>query len=335
MNERRSRRRETNEAELVAFIGRALSPGFPSRTLALGIGDDAALLPQTSGQETVLSCDWFLEGTHFLPNRHPPDSVGWKCLARAVSDLVAMGARPRCFLLSLALPARLSGKWLERFLGGLKAASENLNCPAAGGDTTRRDEVLINVTAVGECPMGSAILRSGAKPGDSIFVSGRLGQAAYGLRVVETSKRAINPRDPRLHRHLYPELRLKLGSWLARERLATAMMDLSDGLSSDLGKLCQASRVGARIETERIPTPRFSPLPGRDYDELSLALDGGDDYELLFTVSPDRCHEIPRRLFNTAITFLGHIRRGKGVFIVNGEGRALPLAGSGWDPFRR
>jgi thiamine-monophosphate kinase len=203
--------------------------------LQVGIGDDGAVWRPRVGYETILTCDWFLEGTHFLRELHPPDSVGWKCLARAVSDVAAMGGTPKCFLLSLALPASHTGKWLNEFLGGLRRAATRLGCVLAGGDTSKRKDILINVTVIGEVRAGRSIVRSGARRGDFIYVSGHLGQAELGWRMLRGSKRLARPSDLVLQRHLYPVPRLALGLWLAENRLATAMMDLSDGVSPHVG----------------------------------------------------------------------------------------------------
>ena len=325
-----------SEDHLLVRIREALSASERggSLPLRLAIGDDAAIVRPRSGYETILTCDWFLESTHFLLDRHPPDSIGWKSLARAASDLAAMGAEPRCFLLSLAIPSEATGLWLNEFLRGLRAASRQLKCPAAGGDTTRRDQILVHMTVVGECLRGRAILRDGAKAGDAIFVTGRLGQAELGLQLIRDRKGGAKKRDARLQKQLYPQPRLTIGSWLARERLATAMMDLSDGLSSDLERMCQASRVGARIEAGRIPCPRLSSLDAKKFNALELALNGGDDYELLFTVAPRNISLIPRSIAGTSLTLIGHIVPETNVLLITEGRREIPLAKKGWDPFR-
>ena len=155
------------ESELIERIARALGRSVrASREVHLGIGDDAALLRPRAGHELVWTCDWFLEGTHFLRDKHPPDSVGWKCLARALSDIAAMGGVSRYFLLSLAIPASHTGRWLDEFLAGLDRASRRFGCVLAGGDTTRREQILVSITIMGEVRTGHAVLRSGACPGD-------------------------------------------------------------------------------------------------------------------------------------------------------------------------
>jgi thiamine-monophosphate kinase len=305
-----------------------------SQAVRLGIGDDAALYRPRKGYAVILTCDWFLEGTHFLRDKHPADSVGWKCLARAVSDVTAMGGKPCCFLLSLALPASLTGRWLDEFLGGLRRASRKFQCVMAGGDTTCRSEILINVMVVGEVRSGRALLRSAARPGDLIYVSGRLGVAELGLHLLKRGKQSASSKDPYMKKHLYPEPRLALGQWLATRGLASAMMDLSDGLSSDLPRLCAASRVGAQVETAKIPLARSSDgsRAGR-IDPLQLALHGGDDYELLFTVAPRKAKLLPHTFHGIVLTAIGKITKSKTV-LVEEQGRARQLAPGGWDPFR-
>lgn len=331
-----SRSNEDSILETIAQSAGASQRNRAARVpLALGVGDDAALFRPKPGHETILTCDWFLEDTHFLRDKHPPDAVGWKCLARAVSDIAAMGGVPRCFLLSLGLPASLTGGWLEEFLAGLQRASRRFECFLAGGDTTRHKEILINVTVIGEARTGRTILRSGAKPGDLLYVSGRLGEAELGLLLVKRARRPASRKDPLLRKHLYPEPRLALGQWLAARGLASAMMDLSDGLSSDLPRLCAASGVGGRLEARTIPAVQTSGwnLKG-EITPLRLALHGGDDYELLFTVPPSKARLVPRAVGTAVLTRIGRITKKRGVVVVGDDGSEHRLAPGGWDPFK-
>src|ERR1700674_1135793 len=296
------------------------------QSVALGIGDDAALFRPKPGHEIVLTCDWFLEGTHFLREKHPPDAVGWKCLARAVSDVAAMGGTPRCFLVSLALPETHIGSWLDLFLGGLRRASRKFQCELAGGDTTRRDEILFNITVVGEVRAGGAVLRSGARADDILYVSGRLGEAELGLHILRRSEKRASKKNPLTRKHLYPEPRLALGQWLAERGLATAMMDLSDGLSSDLSRLCTASAVGAQLEKVKIPRvqlPNAAFKPG--LDPMHLALHGGDDYELLFTVPPNKAKLLPQTFRHVLLTPIGTITRQRELLVLDENGHPRQL----------
>lgn len=308
--------------------------------LELGIGDDAALFVPRSGYQTILTCDWFLEGTHFLRDRHPADSVGWKSLVRAASDIAAMGGAPRCFLLSLALPTELTGRWLTEFLGGMQRASRRLHCVMAGGDTTRQTKTLIHVAVVGEVRSGHAIMRSGARPGDIIYVSGRLGEADLGLAALRKSQALVRTDDPILRKHLYPEPRIALGRWLSDHHLATAMMDLSDGLSTDLARLCEASKVGAHIDATNLPTVRVPKRGNAKYrttrtvDPLAIALNGGDDYELLFTVARAKTRRIPRTFHGVPLTAIGEITKSPRLILEHPTGGSQLLPAAGWDPFR-
>jgi thiamine-monophosphate kinase len=324
---------ETRVLERIEEIAPRIA--VPSSGVRLGIGDDAAVFRATPLCDQILTCDWFLEGSHFLRDKHPADAVGWKCLARAVSDVAAMGGVPRCFLLSLALPATHTGVWLDQFLGGLRRAAKRFGCVLAGGDTTRKENILINVTVVGEARTGRAILRSGARPGDALFVSGRLGEAELGLRLIRHSKHRPKRHDPRLRKHLYPEPRLALGRWLAEKRLPSAMMDLSDGLSTDLPRLCSLSGVGARIAAGKIPRVPI-PETGRSpyNDPLEMGINGGDDYELLFTVPRRKWKYLPRSFHGLPITAIGEITEERTLLLVQETGRARPLPNLGWDPFR-
>jgi len=332
-----AKRARRGEAALLNRIEKITSrAGIRHPGLRLGIGDDAALFKATAGYDDILTCDWFLEGSHFLRDIHPPDAVGWKCLARAVSDVAAMGGVPRCFLLGLALPATHAGPWLDQFLRGLRRSAKRLGCVLAGGDTTQNQNILINVTVLGEVRTGTAVLRSQAEPGDILFTSGRLGEAELGLRLIRKSKRPVNSRDPVLRKHLYPEPRLALGRWLAEQRLPSAMMDLSDGLSTDLPRLCAASGVGARVEEAQIPAARLrNSGRSRGDNPFTLALHGGDDYELLFSVPRKHLKRIPPSFHGLPITAIGEITKDPALLLIAITGRETPLLNLGWDPFRR
>jgi thiamine-monophosphate kinase len=299
--------------------------------LPLAIGDDAALFAPTPGCQTILTCDWFLQGTHFLRDKHPADAVGWKSLARALSDIAAMGGTPRCFLLSLALPPDATDRWLDAFLGGLRRAAQRFACPLAGGDTTKRGEILINIAVIGEITEGRALRRDGAKPNDLIYVSGRLGEAEQGLRQLRKQHGTASRNNPRLQKHLYPEPRLALAAWLSKKRLATAAMDLSDGLSTDLPRLCSASGVGATIDATSLPT--LSHGIASASEATNLALNGGDDYELLFTVPQNKAKKIPTNFAGIRITQIGQITKAKKVLVSGLSKSPRILRPQGWEPF--
>jgi thiamine-monophosphate kinase len=322
------------ERNLIERIRRAL-PAPRTAGLILGMGDDAAVLRPNRAVDWVISCDAFLEGVHFLAAAHPPEAVGYKALARASSDLAAMGARPRFFLLTLALPPGRAGRWLDRFLHGLARAAKRFGLVIVGGDTSRQPRVLVSITVLGEVPLGRALRRAGARPRDLIYVSGRLGAAELGLELLRRGL-ARRQRFRRLLRpHLYPPIRLALGQWLARRRLASAMIDTSDGLSTDLTHLLEASGVGARLELSRLPlVPVPRELVSHGIDPVALALNGGEDYELLFTVPHRLRSAIPRSYRGVPLTCIGQIILGEGILLADSAGRSCTLPAGGWDPFR-
>jgi thiamine-monophosphate kinase len=311
---------------------------FPTRAndLPVGIGDDAAVIYHRGHSEWVVTTDAFLENVHFLPGVHPPQVIGYKALARATSDLAAMGARSRFFLLGLALPASRTGKWLDDFLDGMASAARRFSLVLAGGDTTRYPSIALNLTVLGEIDPGQAILRSGARPGDLICVSGTLGEAELGLQLVKRRLHKQKRWKNLLKKQFHPEPRLALGQWLATHKRATAMIDTSDGLSTDLAHICKASRVGAQVWSEAIPTVAVpKQLRKLGLDPLSLALDGGEDYELLFTVPKRLAKRLPRKVRGVSLTIIGEITRDKRILLVDSAGQTKPLPARGWDPFRK
>ncbi|MFB3828670.1 MAG: thiamine-phosphate kinase [Bryobacteraceae bacterium] len=291
------------ETAIIEWIRRAARLPRGSR-VTLGIGDDCAIYRPRAGEELLFTTDMLLEGVHFRRQTHTPSVAGRKALARALSDLAAMGGEPRFCLLSLAAN---DPRWIAGFLRGFLRYAQQVRTPLAGGDLARREPPACDVVLCGAVPPGRALRRDGARPGDAIYVSGALGGSALGL---------ATRRGKAWKRHRYPEPRLALGRFL-RGR-ATAAMDLSDGLSLDLHRLCLASGVAARI----VEPPRF---PGAT---LEQALDGGEDYELLFTARGP----IPPRFRGLPLTPIGTIERGPaGRIWLNGK----PLAPGGWDHFRR
>lgn len=322
------------EAALIARILRALTGQSKPPGLIIGPGDDAAVLSARSGSRLVVTCDSFFEKTHFYRNLHPPDVVGFKALARAASDLAAMGATPRFYFLALALPPSLAGIWLDKMLAGMARAARRLGLSLAGGDTSAQPAVSLTLTVVGEILDGTAVARDGARAGDRLFVSGRLGEARLGLELLRRARRHRPWATPFLRRHFYPQPRIELGRWLAQNKLASAMIDVSDGLSTDLHNLCRASEAGARIYAGHIPAVAVPARAGLRADALQFALHGGDDYELLLAVPSRLAHRIPVSFRGLRLSCIGEITREPTIFLQDANGRSKPLRAEGWDPFR-
>ena len=244
-----------SEGHLIESIRKRFGsvPGMPVAKdgLRVGIGDDAAVLRPSAGSDWVVTTDSFLENVHFLRKVYEPFAVGFKALARATSDVAAMGARPRYFFLTLGLPETCTGKWFDEFTKGMARAAGRFGLILAGGDTTKFPEIIVTLTVLGDAKRARAILRSGAKPGDLLCVSGRLGEAELGLRLILRNARNQKRWPALVKKHFYPEPRLALGEWLAAHHYATSMIDTSDGLSTDLSHICKASGVGARVWAEK------------------------------------------------------------------------------------
>jgi thiamine-monophosphate kinase len=298
----------------------------PHGTFALrhGIGDDCAILSCSPRKDLLVTTDLFLEGVHFQREWQQPSLLGRKALARGLSDIAAMGGLPRFAFLSLAIPLRTPDRWINAFLRGMLQLAKESGVTLAGGDTgSSQSGVVSDIIVLGEVPRGTGILRSGARPGDEIWVTGKLGGAALALRLLRGRKR-IPHRATTLRPLLSPQPRLRMGSYLRERRLASAMIDLSDGLSIDLSRLCQASGVGARIDEAALPRAPQTPI--------ELALHGGEDHELLFTVSPARTHHLPGRIAGVRLTRIGTVQRGRALRLVRG-GRERPLPVLGFEHF--
>jgi thiamine-monophosphate kinase len=336
-----------DEAEFVRWLRRR----WPERArgLSLGIGDDAAIVTPTRGTDLVLTTDLSIEGVHFRLDLHPARSVGHRALARALSDLAAMGARPRFALVSLSLPRTMRRSWINAFYDGLGALARSVGVTLIGGDTamTGSAGVTCDVVAVGEARHNRALRRSRAQPGDCIYVTGRLGLSALGLALLTsgagtpgddaplTGKLRARDRRAALRAHLYPVPRCRAGMTLARRGLAFAAIDVSDGFARDLGRLCDASRCGAVIWEQRLPLVDF----GKDHDgllsPLELGLHGGEDYELIFTVRSSRGSHVPHSIHGVSTHAIGEIRRGRGLTLIERGGAAIPTEPRGYDHFRR
>jgi thiamine-monophosphate kinase len=304
-------------------------------SIIAGIGDDCAVL-RFSGikgkkLDTLVTTDFSLEGIHFRRDWYSPESVGHRCLARGLSDIAAMGGDPVAAFLSLAVPRDVPQFWIRRFMHGLLTSANEYGVVLSGGDTAESPQgILADIVVVGSVPRGKALLRSGARPGDRIYVSGELGGSAAAVKeMMKNPKRKLNPRN--YSRHFFPEPRIELGRVLREKGLASAMIDTSDGLSTDLIHICEESGVGAEVQAEAIP-PAKAGKPPREVD-LELALHGGEDYELLFTAP--RSKRIPSRIVGVRITQIGHITRSRKIVLTNRLGQGVELKPQGWEHFRR
>ncbi len=313
----------------------------PVRRAALGVGDDCALLSPAAGMQLAVSSDMLVEGRHFFADVYPAH-LGHKALAVNLSDLAACGARPLAFTLALALP-RADEAWLQGFSEGLLALADEHGCELVGGDTTQ-GPLNICITVFGEVPAGQALLRSGARPGDDLWVSGHLGDARLALDAllgempVQLPPQVLAQARERLER---PTPRVALGQ--ALRGVASSAIDVSDGLVGDLGHILQASGVGARIDTTLAPqlmaacdghAPEHVPYGWENL--LRCVLAGGDDYELLFTARPDRRAQVEAaaRQAGTRATCIGAIEAERGLRLLDAQGRPMSARYLAFDHFR-
>ncbi|HET7871868.1 MAG TPA: thiamine-phosphate kinase, partial [Terriglobales bacterium] len=295
-----------------------------NRAVVHGIGDDCAVLRAGAGLDFLITTDLCIENVHFVRKWHPARCVGHRCLARGLSDIAAMGGEPLACFLSFGLPAKLPQKWADEFLRGLEALARKFGVQLAGGDIAAAPVITADIVVTGRVPAGRALLRSGARASDRIFVSGELGGSAATLKRLFAGERIAPSHSSR---HFYPEPRMELGRWLREGGLATAVIDLSDGLSVDLAHICQESGVDAVIDAAKIPVARGATL--------ECALHGGEDYELLFTVPPKK--NLPPRINGVKVTEIGVIRKAgyyASAIQILGENRRLQaLEPRGWQHF--
>jgi thiamine-monophosphate kinase len=312
------------EKELISQIRRSARGG---KSVVTGIGDDGAVLRVPPGHELLVTTDFTIENVHFRRDWHPPELVGRRCLTRGLSDIAAMGGEPLAAFLSLAVASDVPQKWVNRFLKGLLNLAEEFKVPLAGGDTAQSPGgIQADIVVVGSVPKGRAVLRSGAKAGDRIYVTGELGGSAAALARLAESK----PVGAAYSRHLRPRplARVAVGQWLRRRGVASAMIDVSDGLSTDLTHICEESRVGAEIEAEAIPRARVGL--GKKRVALELALHGGDDYELLFTSAAT----VPSVVEGVRVTRIGRTTKSAPMRLIEKDGKARPLKPGGWEHFK-
>ena len=320
---------QSGELDLIRQI-RARSGNVRGAALRLGIGDDCALLRPRRGEELAITTDLSIAGRHFRLDWHPPQSVGYRALARGLSDLAAMGARPIAAFLSLGLPRELTiprGRrpaWVESFLDGLLAVAAAHKTPLAGGDLAESPIPIADIVLIGTVPRGKALLRSTARPGHILYVTGALGGAAAALaKLAELQPRPIPKKlEAELGPHLYPQPRIAQGLRLVRHG-ASAAIDISDGLSTDLTHLCEESQVAAEIDAALLPIHSTATQ--------AQALNGGEDYELLFTATANA--RIPSKIAGIPITRIGRIvplRRNRPVItLLTGNGRQPPSLKAG------
>ena len=323
------RLRKLGERELLAVIRRHFT--VPREDVLLGIGDDAAILRPGSGRLLVTK-DLLVEGYDFILPLQDPRLLGRKSLNVNISDIAAMGGRPLYAILGLGLPNEISLDWVVEFFAGLKEASRAADVVLVGGDLSQARKVFISVTVIGR--VGRAVLRSGARPGDHIFVSGSLGDSKQGLLLYKKGHRLGENATTNffLRAFLDPRPQTALGLELARRRAASSMIDCSDGLSVDLNNICGASGAGAEIDPLRIPLSRA--LKAFRKDSLSLALHGGEDFQLIFTVRPAALPRLEPLRKKFRLTDIGRIVAEKGIWTVDARGRRKVLEIKGYEHFR-
>lgn len=321
------RLKHLGERRVISRIRRTF--GEKRADVLLGIGDDAALVRGPG--RLLLTTDILVEDEDFRLADHPPRLLGRKALNVNLSDIAAMGGRPLHALVGMAMPGDVEESWLQQFMAGFRSAAREAGVALVGGDLSQADKIMIAVTVTGESKF--PVTRSGARPGDAIYVSGTLGDAAGGLRLVEKGgiRGVVKAVRPLVEAFLDPAPRLKLGAVLARRKLVSAMIDLSDGLSVDLAHICRESGVGAEVEASQIPIS--ASLKHFARDPLHFALNGGEDFELLFTVRPAKLAGVERLRAGCGLTRIGYITSGRTISLVGPGKKKRSLRAGGFEHF--
>ncbi|GIX47580.1 MAG: thiamine-monophosphate kinase [Candidatus Tectimicrobiota bacterium] len=328
------------EFALIARLQQRLPPPQEARVVC-GIGDDCAVLRLPAGSDLLLTTDTQEEEVHFRRAWATPEDIGWRCLAVNVSDIAAMGGMPVAAVVALSLPPDLEVAFVEGLYDGLQAVATAYSCPIVGGNVSKTaGKLAVTISVLGEVPRGQALRRSGARVGDEIWVTGTLGEAKAGLEALRHAPRLAGLATERVcERYRRPRPRLHEAWYLREHGGLHSLIDLSDGLSSDLAHICQASGVGAVLEAAQLPlaeeTRRVAAALGAD--PLAYALHGGEDFELCFTAPPGRIAPLQAdftRRFQCPLTRVGYICAGRGVTLQLPDGRCHPLPVAGYDHFQ-
>jgi len=330
---------EIGEFGLIDRLKETLGP--PGAGVVVGIGDDVAVLRAPGDRYLLATCDIQVEGIHFLKEAISSYQLGRKAAAINISDIAAMGGLPTYLLVSLALPKETTVEYVDSLYKGLKEETEAAGVEIVGGNMSHSPQIMIDIFLLGEVEADHLLLRSGARPGDKVLVTGSVGGSGAGLALLldPTRDRTGEEAKEVLKAHLSPTPRLKEGRAIARSRLATSMIDVSDGTVSDIAHICEASRVGVRLWADALPlspaTCAIAEALGKE--PLEWALHAGEDYELIFTAPADKAEELAVLVENettTPVTIIGEIIE-EGMNLVLPSGESLPLEPRGWDHFRR
>lgn len=303
-----------------------------------GIGDDCAVIPAGDGESLVITTDMLIEDVHFVADKISPGDLGYKSLAVNLSDVAAMGATPIASFLSAGLPGQLSEDWRNAFLEGFKTLSEEFNVPLLGGDTTASGKLVINVTAIGKTSDANIKRRSAARPGDLICVAGNLGDSAAGLRLLFNKADYTEQEKALIHLHHHPRPLVKEGSWLGAQKEVHALMDISDGIASDLMHILKESAVSATVELTCLPVSDglIKVCAENGWDPMELSVSGGEDYTLLLTVDPAEIATLNRAYserFGRELEIIGRIGEGRSRIEWLYEGKPIEIEWKGFSHF--